>query len=150
MSLITRLINLRSHSVLGRAAKEALALYGVEFPASVEVGRGLKVLHPGFGTVIHPSTKIGNNVTIYHGVTIGRGDPWIAGDKSPVGGIIIEDDVVLCAGAKIICNDGILTVKRGTVVGANAVLTTTTPEPNGVWVGVPARRKNDRTLGRVS
>lgn len=144
MSLITRLVSLRRHPLLGRVAKEALALYGVEFPAPVEVGSGLKLLHRGFGTVIHPSTRIGNNVTIYHGVTIGRGDPWIAGDESPVGGIIIEDDVVLCAGAKIICNDGILTVKRGTIVGANAVLTRSTPEPGGVWAGMPARRIKDR------
>lgn len=123
-------------------------MFLVELPmiwhvSAVEVGTGLRVMHRGFGTVIHPSTKIGNNVTIYQGVTIGRGDPWVAGSESPVGGVIIEDDVVLCAGAKIICNDGILTVRRGTVVGANAVLTRST-EPRGVWAGVPARRIKDR------
>ncbi|VXC55819.1 Serine O-acetyltransferase [Arthrobacter sp. 8AJ] len=143
MSLITRLVALRRHPVLGRAAKEALALYGVEFPAEVEVGHGLKVLHRGFGSVIHPSTIIGNNVTIFHGVTIGRGDPWVPGHQSSAGGVVIEDDVVLCAGAKVICNRGIITVGRGTIVGANAVLTESTGI-NEVWAGVPARRIKTR------
>jgi serine O-acetyltransferase len=102
MSLITRLVGLRRHPLLSRAAKEVLALYGVEFPAAVQVGAGLKVMHRGFGTVIHPSTRIGSNVTIYQGVTIGRGDPWVPGDQSPAGGVVLEYDVVLCAGAKII------------------------------------------------
>jgi serine O-acetyltransferase len=145
MSLITRLVRLRRLPLLGRVAKEILAVYGVEFPAAVEVGHGLRVMHRGFGTVIHPSTELGANVTIYQGVTVGRGDPWVPGSSSPVGGVIIEDDVVLCAGSKVICNHGILRVKRGTIVGANAVLTQSTPEPNGIWAGVPARRIKDRS-----
>lgn len=125
--------------------KELLALYGVEVPAEVEVGKNLRMLHRGFGTVIHPRTTIGDDVRIYHGVTIGRGDPWVPGDEARMDRIVIGDGAVLCPGAKIICSEGTLTVAPGTIVGANAVLTKST-EPNSIWAGVPARPVGQRTI----
>lgn len=138
MSLISRLVYLRRHRFLGPLAKEALALYGIEVPAPVEIGKNLNVIHRGFGTVIHPRTTIGDGVTIYHGVTIGRADPWVSGDESRMQRIRIRDGAMLCAGAKIICKDGTLTVGAGSVIGANAVLTRSTG-PNEIWAGAPAR-----------
>lgn len=128
-----------------RPVKEILALYGVEVPAAVTVGRDLRVMHRGFGTVIHPSTVIGDRVTIYQGVTIGRADPWIDGHRSGSGTAAIEDDVVLCAGAKIIAGRDGIRVGRGTIVGANAVLTKSTG-PNEIWAGAPARKIRDRSV----
>lgn len=136
--LIPRLIYARRKRLLGRVAKELLALYGMEVPSQVEVGPGLRVMHRGFGTVIHPATTIGRDVTLYHGVTVGRADPWIPGAQSGMKGIEIGDGVVLCPGAKVICREGILRVGERTIVGANAVLTQSTG-PDEIWAGAPAR-----------
>jgi serine O-acetyltransferase len=138
MSLAARLVYLRDRPGLRRVVKELLALYGMEVPPGVRVGPGLRVMHRGFGTVIHPGVTIGANVTLYHGVTIGRADPWVPGDLSPLQRIVLEDDVVVCPGAVILGKTGVVTVGRGTVVGANAVLTSSTG-PGEVWAGVPAR-----------
>lgn len=141
--MISRLVYLR-RSPLRRVAKELLALYGVEVPATVEVGPGLRVLHRGFGTVIHGSTHIGSDVTIYHGVTVGRADAWVNGSQSTMERVVIGDGAVLCAGAKILCKTGTLTVAPGTVVGANAVLTKSTG-PNEIWAGAPAKKIGERS-----
>jgi serine O-acetyltransferase len=137
VSLITRLVYAR-RGLLGRVAKELLALYGIEVPAEVEVGENLRVLHRGFGTVIHPRTTIGADVRIYHGVTIGRADPWVPWDEAQMERIVIGDGAVLCPGAKVICAAGTLTVAPGTIVGTNAVLMHSTG-PGEIWAGVPAR-----------
>lgn len=141
MSLISRLVYLRRHRLLGRVAKEVLALYGVEVPASVEVGRGLRVVHRGFGTVIHGNTRIGDDVTIYHGVTLGRADPW--NPMPTMESIVVGDGAILCPGAKVLCKSGTLTVGSGTIIGANAVLTQSTG-PYEIWAGAPARKVKDR------
>lgn len=138
MSLISRLIYLRRHKILGRMAKEALALYGLEVPPMVNVGKGLRIMHRGFGTVIHQGTTIGNDVTIFHGVTIGRADPWVPGENSTMHHIFIGDGAMLCPGAKILCKTGTLTVGAGAVIGANAVLTRSAGS-NEIWAGAPAR-----------
>jgi serine O-acetyltransferase len=54
-------------------------------------------------------------------------------------GIEVGDDVILGAGAKVMCERGILRIGRGTVVGANAVLLDSTGE-NEIWAGIPARK----------
>jgi serine O-acetyltransferase len=141
MWIVTRLIYLRRHPQLHRLVKEALALYCVEVPAEVEIGPGLFVSHRAFGTVIHPRTTIGANVSLWQGVTIGEGDVWRR--STHMERIIIEDGAMLCAGAKILCSEGTLTVGRGTIVGANAVLTQSTGERE-IWAGAPARKIRDR------
>ena len=104
----------------------------------VKIGENLNLVHNGLGVVIHPYTTIGNNVKIYQQVTIGRGDIWKS-ESSDFVGFNIEDEVVLCAGAKIICSHGKLTVGKGTVIGANSVLTKSTGEYE-IWAGIPARK----------
>jgi serine O-acetyltransferase len=117
----------------------ALKLLGVEIPQAVEIGEGFYLVHGGVGVVIHPQTKIGNNVKIYPGVTLGRADVHRPMEESKFEGIIIEDDVLLSPGAKVLCKAGVLKVAKGTVLGANAVLLESTKE-NEIWAGVPAKR----------
>lgn len=143
MSLVTSLIYRRRSRLFGRLVQEALALYGMEVPAAAEIGPGLVVFHRGFGTVLHPYTTLGANVTLYNGVTIGRADPWVPQESSAMRRVVLEDGVTVCAGAKIVCKSGVLTVGADTVVGANAVLTRSTG-PGEIWAGVPARKVGER------
>jgi len=53
-------------------------------------------------------------------------------------GIVVEDDAILTTGAKVLCKEGVLHVRRGSVVGANAVLSQSTGEWE-IWAGNPAR-----------
>lgn len=139
MDFVNRLVTLRRH----RWAQQILALQGVEIPARVEIGSGFRLLHRGVGTVIHPNTVIGDNVTVFHGVTLGRADAWKPKADSLMEGLEIGDEAVLCAGAKVLCMEGTLRVGRGTVVAANAVLTQSTGV-NEVWAGIPARKISQR------
>jgi serine O-acetyltransferase len=115
----------------------ALKLLGVEIPRSVIVGEQFELAHGGFGVVIHPKTVIGKHVKIYPGVTLGRADIYRPATQSRFKSITVEDDAILCPGAKILCKEGVLTIGRGSVVGANAVLLESTGE-NEIWAGVPA------------
>ena len=132
------LVNARSSHLLGGLAYYALKLLGVEIPRSVQVGRDFELAHGGFGVVIHPNTVIGERVKVYPGVGLGRADIHRPAEQSRFAGIVIEDDVILSPGAKVLCKEGTLRVGRGTVVGANAVLLNSTGE-NEIWAGVPAR-----------
>lgn len=120
-----------------RLAREVLALYGIDLPAAVQVGERFQLMHRGFGTVIHPETVIGDDVQIYHQVTIGRRDAHVRRDQSPMVRIEIGDRVVIYPGAKILGGPGITRIGNGTIVAANAVVTRSTGE-NEVWAGVPA------------
>ena len=139
MSFYERLVRARRTPLIGRLAYLTLKLLGVEIPRSVEIGEGFLLHHGGFGVVIHPQSRIGKRVGIYPGVTLGRADIHRPMDQSAFKGIVVEDDVILASGAKILCKEGVLTVGRGTVVGANAVLFESTGE-NEVWAGIPAKR----------
>lgn len=111
---------------------------GMDLPTSVKIGNNLQLPHNSIGTVIHPNTSIGNNVKIYQNVTIGRADVNTPYTKSKMRGIIIEDNVIIGAGAKILCKNDILYIRKGTIIGANAVVLDSTEE-NGVYVGIPAK-----------
>jgi serine O-acetyltransferase len=104
----------------------------------VKVGEDFELAHGGFGVVIHSKACIGNRVKIYPGVNLGRADIYRPADQSKFEGIVIEDDVILSPGAKILCSEGILHVGRGSVIGANAVLLNSTGEGE-IWAGVPAK-----------
>ena len=140
MSLIEKIVRLRRW----RLAREVLLFYGVELPAEVEIGRDFNLVHRGVGTVVHPSTTIGDRVRIYHQVTIGRLDAHLPASESDMERIVIEDDVVLFPGAKVLGGAGITYVRRGTILGANAVLTRSTGR-NEIWAGVPAKMISIRT-----
>jgi serine O-acetyltransferase len=137
MSFYEMLVYARQRPLLGRLAYLALKVLGVEIPRSVKIGPGFLLHHGGMGVVIHPKSVIGARVGIYPGVTLGRADVYRAASASAFEGIVIEEDVILGAGAKVLCDRGILRVARGTVLGANAVLLESTGE-NEIWAGIPA------------
>lgn len=137
--LPTSLVYARSWPVAGYLAYYLLKMLGVEFPRSVKLGRDFELAHGGVGVVIHSKASIADRVKIYPGVTLGRADIYLPAEKSAYEGIIIEDDVILAPGAKVLCKQGVLVVARGTVVGANAVLLQSTG-CGEIWAGVPARR----------
>lgn len=138
MGMIEKLVSKRS----SRIAREMLLFYGIEFPASVRVGADFQLVHRGMGTVIHPSTVIGDRVRIYHQVTIGRGDAHLPASESKMVRIEIDDDAVLFPGAKVLGGNGVTRVGKGTIVAANAVLTESTGDYE-LWGGVPAKKLKD-------
>ena len=104
-------------------------LTGIEIHPGAIIGRGLFIDH-GMGVVIGETAEVGDDVTMYHGVTLGG----LSGHKvkrHPT----IEDGVVIGAGAKIL---GPIVVGRGSRIGANAVVIKPVP-PNSVVVGVPGK-----------
>ena len=136
--LPTSLVYARSWPLVGRLAYYALKLLGVEFPRRVPVGSGFELAHGGVGVVIHSKSSIGARVKIYPGVTLGRADIHRPAAQSLFQGIVVEDDVILAPGAKVLCKEGTLRVGRGTVIGANAVLLQSTGEYE-IWAGMPAK-----------
>lgn len=89
--------------------------------------------------VLHPTTKIGENVTVYHNVTVGRADSWVSRELEAEEGVLIEDDSVLCPGAVVLFRGHQIKVARGTVLAANSVLLESTGVGE-IWGGIPARR----------
>lgn len=123
-----------------------LSVFGIEIPKEVvisEVGGGnsIRLVHRAPGLVIHPQTTIGKRVHLYQGVTIGKRRLW--GSKEEEGGCEIQDDVILCAGCKVLFGKEKLIVGRGSVIGANAVLTCSTGEYE-IWAGIPAKKVGER------
>lgn len=114
-------------------------LNGIEIHPAAEIGSNLIIVHP-VGIVIGGHSRIGNNVQINQGVSLGYRRGPVPGDGHPT----VEDDVIIAAGAKIL---GPLTIGRGAVIGANAVVLESVP-PYATAVGVPARvlpgRRQDR------
>jgi len=102
---------------------------GIEIHPGARIGRRFFIDH-GMGVVIGETAEIGDDVTMYHGVTLG-GVSIEKGKRHPT----IEDRVVIGAGAKVL---GAITVRRCSRIGANAVVVKDVPE-NSVVVGVPGR-----------
>lgn len=138
MNIYTALVNARKTPIFGWFAYYLLKLLGAEIPRSVPIGPDFELAHGGFGVVIHSHAVIGARVKLYPGVTLGRADIYRSAQDSAFEGLVIEDDVILSPGAKVLCRRGVLRVGRGTVVGANAVLLSSTGE-NEIWAGIPAR-----------
>jgi serine O-acetyltransferase len=138
MDIYTTLVYARNRPALGRIAYYLLKFLGAEIPLSVKIGRDFELAHGGYGVVIHPWSVIGSDVKVYPGVTLGRADIHRSIENSRFKGILVEDDVILSSGAKVLGREGVLRVARGTFVGANAVLLHSTGEDE-IWVGIPAR-----------
>jgi serine O-acetyltransferase len=120
----------RDHRFSARAVSQAVrALTGIEIHPAATIGEGLFIDH-GSGVVIGETAEIGDDVTIYHGVTLG-GTSLDPGKRHPT----IGDRVTIGAGAKVLGN---LTVGDDSRIGANAVLVRSVDE-NSVVVGVPGQ-----------
>lgn len=122
-----------------------LKLSGSDIPSCCKIGKNVQFPHGIKGIIFSTNTIVEDNVTIYHQVTCGRGDIFPKSDSLPVKGIILKKGSILCAGAKIICNRGLLVVGENTVVGANSVLTCSTAD-NEIWGGIPAKKLKDRKM----
>ncbi|MBU3103287.1 serine O-acetyltransferase EpsC [Clostridium gasigenes] len=92
---------------------------GIEIHPGATIGRGLFIDH-GMGVVIGETAEIGENVVLYHGVTLG-GTGKDIGKRHPT----IEDNVVIGAGAKVL---GPITVREGAKIGANSVVVKEVPK----------------------
>ncbi|MEZ0166641.1 serine O-acetyltransferase [Kineococcus sp. LSe6-4] len=101
-------------------------LIGAELPREIDCGAGLRLPHGGRGVILHPDTRIGAGVTLYHRVTVGVSGPG----RPPV----IEDGAYVGAGATII---GPVVVGPGAKIGAGAVVVDDVPG-GATAVGVPA------------
>jgi serine O-acetyltransferase len=120
-------------------------LTNIDIHPAATIGRRFFIDH-GAGVVIGETATIGDEVTIYHGVTLG-GVSWSSGKRHPT----VEDGVVIGAGAKIL---GPITVGRNARVGANSVVIESIPQDATV-VGIPAKivpRELDRRkfIGRIN
>ncbi len=104
-------------------------LTGIEIHPGARIGRRFFVDH-GMGVVIGETAEIGDDVTLYHGVTLG-GTSWTEGKRHPT----LGNGVVIGAGAKVL---GPVTVGEGARIGSNAVVVKDIP-PRATAVGIPAR-----------
>jgi serine O-acetyltransferase len=104
-------------------------LTGVEIHPGARIGRRFFIDH-GMGVVIGETAEIGNDCSIYHGVTLG-GTTWQKGKRHPT----LEDGVIIGAGAKVL---GPITLGKGSRVGSNAVVVKDVPAGATV-VGIPGR-----------
>jgi len=117
-------------------------LTGIEIHPKAKIGKNLFIDH-GMGVVIGETSEIGNNVTIYHSVTLGGISPSINSDEQrdikrhPT----LLDNVVVGSGAQVL---GPIVVGKNAKVGANAVVTKDVPE-NAVMVGIPAKNVGTTT-----
>jgi serine O-acetyltransferase len=111
----------RSISMLTRA------LTGIEIHPAARIGEGLFIDH-GSGVVIGETADIGNDVTLYQGVTLG-GTGFATGKRHPT----VQDNVTIGSGAKLL---GPITIGHGAKIGANSVVITDVP-PNSTVVGNP-------------
>ena len=104
-------------------------LTGIEIHPGAQIGRRFFIDH-GMGVVIGETAEIGNDCTLYHGVTLG-GTSWSKGKRHPT----LGNGVVLGAGAKIL---GPITIGDRARVGSNAVVVKDVP-PGATAIGIPAR-----------
>jgi len=117
-------------------------LTGIEIHPKAKIGKKFFIDH-GMGVVIGETSEIGDNVTIYHSVTLGGISPSIKSDdqrnikRHPT----LQNNVVVGSGAQIL---GPIIIGANAKVGANAVVTKNVPE-NAVMVGIPAKNINKLT-----
>ena len=119
-------------------------LTGIEIHPKAKIGKNLFIDH-GMGVVIGETSEIGDDVTIYHNVTLGGVAPSINSNEQrnvkrhPT----LEDKVVVGSGAQIL---GPITIRKNSLIGSNAVVTKDVPEKS-IMIGIPARRVGDASKG---
>ncbi len=110
-------------------------LTGIEIHPGATIGHRVFIDH-GMGVVIGETAVIGDNCTLYHGVTLG-GTSWNKGKRHPT----LEEGVVIGAGAKVL---GPIIVGKGAKIGSNAVVVKDVPA-DATAVGIPARILDQET-----
>ena len=117
-------------------------LTGIEIHPKAKIGKNLFIDH-GMGVVIGETSEIGDNITIYHSVTLGGISPSIDSDsqrdvkRHPT----LKDNVVVGSGAQVL---GPIVVGKNAKIGANAFVNKDVPE-NAVMVGIPAKNVGTTT-----
>ena len=133
---------LKKHYFLARwISQRAARKTGIEIHPGATIGKGLFIDH-GSGVIIGETTVIGDNVTLYQGVTLG-GTGKEHGKRHPT----LEDNVMVSAGAKIL---GSFTIGENSKIGAGSVVLEEVP-PNCTVVGVPGRivRMDNKKIPRT-
>ena len=133
---------LKKHYFLARwISQRAVRKTGIEIHPGATIGKGLFIDH-GSGVIIGETAILGNNVTLYQGVTLG-GTGKEKGKRHPT----LEDNVMVSAGAKVI---GSFTVGKNSKIGAGSVVIEEVP-PNCTVVGVPGRvvKMGDERIPRL-
>ncbi len=134
---------LNRHYFLARyISQRAVRKTGIEIHPGAQIGSGFFIDH-GSGVIIGETTIIGNNVTLYQGVTLG-GTGKETGKRHPT----LEDNVMVSAGAKVL---GSFTIGAGSKIGAGSVVLEEVP-PNCTVVGVPGRvvKRENEVIPRES
>ncbi|MGG3570974.1 serine O-acetyltransferase [Bacillus gobiensis] len=113
---------------------------GVEIHPGAKIGRKFFIDH-GMGVVIGETCEIGNNVTVFQGVTLG-GTGKEKGKRHPT----IQDDTLIATGAKVL---GSITIGRGSKIGSGSVVLHDVPDCSTV-VGIPGRvvRRNGKKVDK--
>lgn len=131
----------KKHYFLARwVSQRGVRKTGIEIHPGAKIGKGLFIDH-GSGVIIGETAVIGNNVTLYQGVTLG-GTGKEKGKRHPT----LKDNVMVSAGAKIL---GSFTIGENSKIGAGSVVLKEVP-PNCTVVGVPGRivKRDDQKIPR--
>ena len=114
---------------------------GIEIHPGATIGKGLFIDH-GSGVIIGETAELGDNITLYQGVTLG-GTGKEQGKRHPT----LKDNVMVSAGAKVL---GSFTIGENSKIGAGSVVLKEVP-PNCTVVGVPGRivKMNDEKMPRL-
>mgnify|MGYP005722132127 FL=1 len=117
---------------------------GIEIHPKAKIGKNLFIDH-GMGVVIGETSEIGDNVTIYHNVTLGGTSPSINTNeqRNSKRHPTLEENVVVGSGAQIL---GPVVIGKNSLIGANAVVTKDVPEKS-IMAGNPAKKIGDATRG---
>lgn len=127
---------LKKHYFLARwISQRTVRKTGIEIHPGAQIGRGLFIDH-GYGVVIGETAIVGDNVTLYQGVTLG-GTGKEHGKRHPT----VGNNVLIGAGAKVL---GSFTIGDNSKIGAGSVVLENVP-PNSTVVGVPGRVVNQNT-----
>ena len=133
---------LKKHYFLARwISQRAVRKTGIEIHPGATIGKGLFIDH-GSGVIIGETAELGDNVTLYQGVTLG-GTGKEQGKRHPT----LKDNVMVSAGAKVL---GSFTIGENSKIGAGSVVLKEVP-PNCTVVGVPGRvvKMGDQKIPRM-
>ena len=133
---------LKKHYFLARwISQRAVRKTGIEIHPGAPIGQGL-FIDPGSGVIIGETAELGDNVTLYQGVTLG-GTGKEQGKRHPT----LKDNVMVSAGAKVL---GSFTIGENSKIGAGSVVLKEVP-PNCTVVGVPGRvvKMGDQKIPRM-